>query len=172
MKSIKKCGFLSQYYLTEDGLIFNKKTKQYKKPYNNRYFKLKSTDGEIKTIYLKSLYKMVYGKVFCIDNIPSLQNEVWKPINGTQEYFISNYSRIISYKGYEAILLKPWLNKKENGYYVVKLTINGKSKNYAIHRLVANAFIKKPNQKEENLQVHHMALEIQKNRQILKEVFI
>lgn len=154
MKSIKKFGFSSNYYLTEQGLIYDTKTKRYIKPYSDHCFKLKTDNGTRKTISLKSLYKLVFGKIYCIDNISSLQNEVWKPIKGTEEYFISNYSRIISYKGYEAILLKPWLNKQENGYLVVKITINNVLKNYTLHRLVAEAFLQNP-ENIQKYQIHH-----------------
>lgn len=109
----------------------------------------------LKTISLKSLYYKIYNKVFCIDNIQNEENEVWKPIKGTNEYFISNHARIKSYKGYECKLLKPWKNKKDNYYFMVKLTINGTTKNYLLHRLVAAAFKQMPKQNIENYQVHH-----------------
>ena len=154
MKSIKKFGFLNDYYLTEQGLIYDDRRKKYIKPYKDHCFKLKLDNGNQKTISLKSLYKMVFKKVYCIDNICSLQGEVWKPIKGTDEYFISNYSRIISYKGYEAILLKSWSNKQTNGYLTVKITINNKTKNYKVHRLVAEAFLQIPKDID-NYQIHH-----------------
>ena len=129
MKSIKKIGFSSQYFLTEQGLIYDAKTNKYIKSYKDHCFKLKDQCGMIKTISLKNLYYRVYGKVFCIDNIQSIDNEEWRPIKGSNEYFISNFARVKSYKRYESILLKPFLNKKENAYYNVKLTIDGITRN-------------------------------------------
>ncbi len=153
MKSIKKAGFSSQYFLTEQGQIFNAKTNRFLKPFEDHTFKLKDLCEMQKTISLKSLYLKIYNKTFCIDNIQNEQNEVWKQIKGTNEYFISNHGRIKSYKRYESIILKPWKNRKNNSYFMVKLTINGITKNYLLHRLVAITF--DPRQDTENYQVHH-----------------
>lgn len=47
---------------------------------------------------------------FCIDEIENLSGEEWKPIENTDnKYFISNYGRVKSYCGYNAIVLKPYL---------------------------------------------------------------
>lgn len=71
--------------------------------------------------------------------------EVWKDIAGYQgRYQVSdlgnvkslNYSR----KGV-AQLLKPVL--KSTGYYVVSLRVNGRQKQFYVHRLVADAFVNK-----------------------------
>lgn len=165
MISIKKLGFPSYLYLTEQGLIYNQKTKKFIKPYKDHCFKLRLENGKYKTVSLKSLYYNVFKKIFCIDNIQNLQNEQWKPIEGTKEYFVSNEGRIKSYKGYEAIILQSWLNKDTNGYLVVKLTINGITKNYSISRLVAAAFVDVPEGKSiEQLEVHHKAIGKPDNR--------
>ena len=161
MRSIKKAGFSSQYFLTEQGQIFNAKTNRFLKPYKDHTFKLKDLCEMQKTISLKSLYYKIYNKTFCIDNIQNEENEIWKPIKGTDEYFISNHSRLKSYKGYESKLLKPWKNKKNNYYFMVKLTIDGITKNYLLHRLVAITFYPKENL--ENYQVHHKDFNKQNN---------
>ena len=155
MRSIKKLGFSADYYLTEQGLIYNARSRKYIEPYSDHSFKLKNQCGMQKTISLKNLYRKVYNKEFCIDNIQNLEKEIWKPIQDTNYYFVSNFARVKSYKGYESKLLKPWMNKKENGYYLVKLTINGITKNHSLHRLVAEAFKQKPKQNIQNYQVHH-----------------
>lgn len=165
MRSIKKLGFPDYLYLTEDGRIYDQRTKRYKKPYKDHCYKLKLGNGKYKTVSLKNLYWNIYYKVFCIDRIQDLQNEQWKLIKGTNEYYVSNKGRIKSYKGYEAIILQSWLNKETNGYLVVKMNINGVTKNYYIHRLVAEAFLDKPKGYEDKqLDVHHKAISSQKNR--------
>lgn len=81
--------------------------------------------------------------------------EIWKDIEGYEnKYQVSNLGRIKSLKnryGYREKILNPPLTKK--GYKRITLTLNGKKKNYMIHRLVAQAFIPNPN----NLpQVNHI----------------
>lgn len=79
--------------------------------------------------------------------------EIWKDIKGYEGlYQASNLGRVKSFhtnfnsKGY----LKPRLSK--DGYYSVTLYKNGKSKQFKVHRLVAEAFV--PN--SDNLpQVNH-----------------
>lgn len=40
---------------------------------------------------LKQLYKMVFDKVFCIDNITNENGEIWREIENTDhKYFVSN----------------------------------------------------------------------------------
>lgn len=71
---------------------------------------MQSAKGNYKRITLKKLYRKVYNKEFCIDEIENLSGEEWKPIENTDnKYFISNYGRVKSYCGYNAIVLKPYL---------------------------------------------------------------
>ena len=88
--------------------------------------------------------------------------EEWRPIKGYESYYeVSNFGQIRSINrtiltksccGYEfyirkkGIILKP--ANHPCGYLVVALCKNGKSKNFLIHRLVAEAFIPNPNNKE------------------------
>lgn len=81
--------------------------------------------------------------------------EVWKPVkNYENEYLISNYGRLqtIPRKGTFKIpiIRKTFLDKK--GYEVCSLVKNKKYKYIKIHRLVAEAFIPNPLNKE---QVNH-----------------
>lgn len=82
--------------------------------------------------------------------------EEWKNIEGYEgRYQISNKGNIRSLldnKGNERIVTrKPRIGKQ--GYYYLNLFKNGKSKSKKIHRLVAEAFILNPDNKE---QVNHI----------------
>ena len=73
--------------------------------------------------------------------------EVWKDITGYEGlYQISNLGKVksLNYKrtGKEKILKT---SKNNNGYLSVLLYKNKESKKFLLHRLVANAFIKNPN---------------------------
>ena len=75
-----------------------------------------------------------------------LDGEIWKPIKGFDGYFVSNYGRI-------------WSNKQKSrylgtypdgcGYFHVRLYINGKQFDKLVHRLVAETFVKNPNEYKE-----------------------
>jgi hypothetical protein len=89
-----------------------------------------------------------------------MENEIWKPINGLIGYEVSNLgafrsiNRIVKCKrggtfNFKGRLLKQSL--KKDGYLRVVISINGKSKHYSSHRLVAKTFINNPlNKKEVN----------------------
>lgn len=111
--------------------------------------------GKKKAISLKELYKLVYGKVFCIDNIENLQNEEWKEIEETEaRYFISNKGRVKSYCKYEAIILQPNITSK--GYERLQIIQNGIVINKFVHCLVASAFKEECGTPQSNdWQVHH-----------------
>lgn len=66
--------------------------------------------------------------------------EIWKNIEGFEGlYQISNYGNVKSLKYGKERILKP--RKDKDGYLRVGLYINGKGKDYTIHRLVALYFI-------------------------------
>lgn len=81
--------------------------------------------------------------------------EIWKNINGYEGlYQVSNLGRIKSlermvksnnnnYRIVKEKILKQ--NQDKNGYYVISLNKNNKSKKYIVHRLVAQTFIPNPN---------------------------
>ena len=71
--------------------------------------------------------------------------EIWKPIKDTDRYSISNFGRFRNNRtGY---IQKPTDNGY--GYKKVMISLNGKLKQYYIHRLVAEAFcLKQENQTE------------------------
>lgn len=69
--------------------------------------------------------------------------EIWKTIKGYEDYQVSNYGRI---KRNEKIL-KPILSR--NGYLHIFLYSKGKSKQFLVHRVVANTFIENKNNLKE-----------------------
>lgn len=151
MKQIKN-NFANYYYLTIDGKVYNNNTDSYVKIDKHSY-KLKTTDGKLQSISLKRLYKLVYNKVFCIDDIQDLEGEKWAEIEDTsQNYYISNYGRIKSYMKYEATLLKPSITR--TGYERLQISQNGLIVNKLIHRLVAQAFLQQPSNID--MEIHHI----------------
>lgn len=121
-------------------------------PDRNHLFNLKTQDGKHRKIALKTIYKLLYHKVFCKDQIEDIDNQQWKTIDGTEgQTLISNKGRVKSYKGYNAILLKPY--KNQSGYLRVDITINGYRQTKLVHKLVAYAFLPFPEKLDMHL--HH-----------------
>lgn len=159
IKELSSFGF-SNYYLDTQGRLF--KTASYiemKRDTLNRFYLIDNT-GKQRRITIKKLYKMVFQKEFCFDNIENLNNEEWKPIDNTQgKYYVSNYGRIKSYCGYSAILLKPYLQNQ--GYLEVKIN----NKNIKIHQLVAKAFCdNRYKETKIKTEIHHKNRNKQDNR--------
>lgn len=144
-------GFKDYYYLEEDGRVYNIALKQYVKIDKYKY-RLQTIENKQKSISLKDLYKLVYNKIYCIDTIEPLENEIFKEIDDTDGlYFISNYGRVKSLCGYTAKLLKEQRTAKN--YYRVQIIQAGELTNKFIHTLVANAFLGRP--ESIDCQVHH-----------------
>lgn len=82
--------------------------------------------------------------------------EIWKDINGFNgKYQISNKGNIKSFARYtNGIILKP--KKDRDGYLSIKLSMGarGLSKEYRVHRLVAQAFI--PNNNPLYTMINHI----------------
>lgn len=145
-------GYAEYYLLTEDGKVYNSKTNKYLKPSYRFSYKLQTTEGKTKNVSLKDLYKLVYNKVFCIDEIELLENEQFKEITGTEgKYFISNLGRVKSYVGYEAIILTPTLTPK--GYLRLQIIQEGQRLNKFIHCLVAAEWLPQPQNLD--VEIHH-----------------
>lgn len=152
--TIKKIdnNFADYYYLDENGVVYNANTNTYLKGDTSKNcYRLKTIDGKYKNITIKDLYKLVYNKVFCIDSIKNEIGEIYKEVEGTDgNYYISNFGNLKSYQGYNAILIKPSLNKN---YDRVHIKQYGEIRNVYIHRLVALAFLDPP--KNIDYELHH-----------------
>ena len=80
---------------------------------------------------------------------PDLPNEVWVDVVGYEGFYkVSNIGRIRSFVrgGRLGCVLKQCTHRQ--GYKEVRLTINKKGKMFLVHRLVADAFIPNPDNKE------------------------
>lgn len=152
MQQIKN-GFDDRYYLTPDGKVIDTLENKQLKMSEKHRFTLRNTEGKQIRIALKPLYRLVYDKEYCIDNIESLKNEEWKEVEGSEgKYYVSNQGRIKSYTKYEAIILKPTITRK--GYERLQLYINGITSSLFVHRIVAAAFLPVP--ESINFQLHHI----------------
>lgn len=73
-----------------------------------------------------------------------LDNEIWKEIMGYDGYYVSSMGRIKKYvKTYDTFILKSLSlsNVDKNRYYVSLTTIDGKTRNLQVARLVGFAFV-------------------------------
>lgn len=137
MKKLEN-NFEDYYWITENGEVYNSIRKRYVKMASHYRYVLMTKEGKTKTISLKSLYKLVFNKNYCIDNIENLEQEQWKEIKGTdQKYYISNKGRVKSLCDYQAMIMKPYIN--QNGYYKVGIQQEGKQQQKFLHCLVAEA---------------------------------
>ena len=145
-------GFSPEYYLLEDGSVYNKETDSYLTIYRNSY-KLKTIEGKYKTISQKTLFLLVFNKIFRKDNIESLEGETWRELPDSKgKYWISDKARIKSYAHSEAYLLNPFDTKQ--GYKRVSLWLDGERHDYLVHRLVCLCFL--PNPERADYQIHHI----------------
>lgn len=139
------------YYFLDDNKVYNSLTKRYLK-INKNQFTLINEDNKRVKVSLKTLYLIVYNKVYCKDNIQDLQDEQWKEIdNSGGNYFISNMGRIKSYKGYTAKILIDTATDK--GYKRINADFGTGNHSYYVHRLVAEYFLQPP--VKPFLEVHH-----------------
>ena len=147
--------YSKNYYLTQNGQIYDTQKECYLSTYSHHSYRLKTTNGQIKSISLKQLYREIYNKQFCIDNIENLQNEEWKEIEGTRGiYYVSNLGRVKSYHAYESIILRT--NRNKGGYDRVDINIDGIRQTKLVHLLVAYAFLPMP--EKPFMEIHHKDL--------------
>lgn len=151
MKQINN-GYKEYYYIEEDGRVYNKETNKYISIDSKRSYRLKTVEGKVKRVALKTLYRLVYNRPYCIDKIEDKVDEEWKEIEGTKgNYYISNFGRIKSYNGYEALLMKPY--KTKGGYERIDIVVEGVRVSKLVHRLTAASFLPVP--KNIDMELHH-----------------
>ena len=151
MQCLDVLGFMDCYYLDIDK-IYNAKRKQYMTEVGEYRYKIRTKDGIAKSITIKEIYKRLYNKVFCIDDIERLEGEEFREVEGTEgNYLVSNYGRVISYISNHAMILKPTITP--NGYERLQITIEGQRYNKFVHSLVAAAWLGQPQSLEQ--EIHH-----------------
>ncbi|MCI6665562.1 MAG: NUMOD4 motif-containing HNH endonuclease [Lachnospiraceae bacterium] len=151
MQCLDVLGFMDCYYLDIDK-IYNAKRKQYMTEIGEYRYKIRTTEGTVKSITIKEIYKRLYNQVFCKDDIERLEGEEFREIEGTEgNYLVSNYGRVISYISNHAIILKPTITPK--GYERLQITIEGQRYNKFVHSLVAAAWLGQPQSLEQ--EIHH-----------------
>lgn len=79
--------------------------------------------------------------------VEDLPDELWLPVPDFEDYQISNFGRVKSFKYKTPRILKPKF--KPNGYLCVCLCKDGATKTFLVHRLVALCFIPNPLNKPE-----------------------
>lgn len=129
------------------------------KPNSNMFWLKREEDKKRTAISLKKLYRLVYDREYCIDEVQSLEGEEWKEIPHTSGvYQASNKGRIKSLQGYSAIVLKPYYT---NGYQRVDICMDGGRKSWLVHRLIAMCWLPLP--QDISYQLHHKDMNLDNN---------
>ena len=79
-----------------------------------------------------------------LDILKDLDFEMFLPIEGYENYFISNFGNVKISKTNK--IMKPSTNRQ--GYKRINLSKNEKLKTFRVHRLVGNAFLENPDNKQ------------------------
>lgn len=96
--------------------------------------------------------------------------EEFKEIENTGgKYYVSSLGRIVSACTEKPQFLDPWFSG--NGYLKVSIRISGKRKKVFVHRLVAEAFLQKP-ETDKRLVVHHKDLLRSRDNSVENLVFM
>lgn len=74
--------------------------------------------------------------------LEDLPDEKWCEVGNYEDYHVSNWGRVKSFKKREVIIMKPTIMPK--GYLSIELSKGGKGKLFRISRLVASAFLPNP----------------------------
>lgn len=159
-KSLRELGYKNDYIITEQGLIIDTASNSLVKQDKNWSYRLTLENGQKVRRTIKSLYRIAFNKEYAVDTIESLDNEVWKSIDRSGKYYVSNYGRVKSYQQKYAKILTPYKNQK--GYLRVDIKTKYR-KTYLVHQLVALAFIHNDNPIEKDT-IDHIDLDKTNNR--------
>jgi len=105
---------------------------------------LKKNNNLIKKKELEILKIELKIKKLELDILKDLDFECFLPIDGYENYFVSNFGNIKNSK--INIIMKPSTDK--DGYKLVVLSKNGIRKCFRVHRLVGKAFLENPDSKK------------------------
>ena len=139
-----------RYTIDRSGTITDSQTGEVMKPIPSSWhsYSLYNANGKKEKVSQKALYRSVFNVEYCVDNIPNLEGEAWKPVENTHgKYFVSNMGRVKSLVRYKARILQQFDNM--TGYQKVFIF----EKPCYIHRLVAAAFLGKPEPGKDT--IHH-----------------
>ena len=144
--------FKDCYYFDKDGKVYNanKGYRELKQQKGNVYqpYTKENKIVRLSSQFLRALYIGGFEKA-----IEPIEGEEWKWIEGYENiYKISNYGRIINFKGERGQYL---CGRENDKYYYCLLSKEGQKKQYRIHQLVAKAFCEGY---EEGLVVNHKDL--------------
>lgn len=102
--------------------------------------------SKIKNSKLMDQVKQNFAKGIAVFDKIAIERgfEIWKKIEGYLNYSVSSKGNVRNIKFGKTLKLQ----LDANGYYIVRLSKNGKMKTFKIHRLVAKAFIDNPENKK------------------------
>lgn len=82
--------------------------------------------------------------------LEDLPGEIWKPVPDWQDYQVSTFGRVKSFRKDEPRIIRPTLSTK--GYLQLELHKAGAERTFKVHRLVGTTFIPNPESKP---QINH-----------------
>ena len=89
---------------------------------------------ELKILQIELKIKKLESEI-----LKDLDFEMFLPVEGYENYFVSNYGNVKNCKTNKIMKLC----NHSQGYKLINLSNNGKFKSFRVHRLVAKAFFRK-----------------------------